>query len=297
MALKITKASDPIRVDRITMTLYGQPGVGKTTLAFTSANPLLFDFDTGAHRAMNRKDVVRVASWGDVDELDPKDLAGFDTIIVDTAGRALDLLATDIIKRDSKMGRGGALSQQGWGRLKAEFTGWMKLLHQAGKDVVLLAHGSEKINGDDIIERLDVQGGSKDEIYKSADAMGRVSIKGGKRILNFDPTETAFGKNPAQLEPLEVLHPSVAPSFLADLIAKTKESLNSATEAMREEAARIEQWTQAISLLKDEDQFNSKIEAIKNQSRVIQKLFSDAATSCDLVYDKKAGKYQAKETA
>jgi hypothetical protein len=52
------------------------------------------------------------------------------------------------------------------------------MLNSFGKDVVLIAHMDEQRNGDDIIERLDVQGGSKGEIYKAADAMGRVAVRG-----------------------------------------------------------------------------------------------------------------------
>ena len=39
------------------------------------------------------------------------DLAPYNTVVVDTAGRMLDALAADIIADDSKMGRGGVLSQ------------------------------------------------------------------------------------------------------------------------------------------------------------------------------------------
>lgn len=291
MALKIIPASEPIRVNRITMALYGQPGVGKSSLAFTASKPLLFDFDQGAHRAMNRKDVVRVASWQEVADVAVSDLEPFDTVIVDTAGRALDLLAADIIRRDPKMGKGGVLSQQGWGRMKAEFSGWLKLLHQAGKDVVLIAHGSEKINGDETIERLDVQGGSKDEIYKSADAMGRLAIRGGQRTLTFDPTETAFGKNPGQLEPLAVPSPAVSPLFLAEVIARTKEALNAQTDAMREAEATLERWRVRVADLADAEGFNSSIEDVQKESRAVQALFNRAATDRGLVFDKKAGAY------
>jgi hypothetical protein len=195
--LKIIKSSDPISVERVNLCIYGPPGLGKTSLAFTAESPLLLDFDNGAHRAANRKDTVRVQSWGEVAELDRDDLAQYSTVIVDTAGRALDALTADIIRRNPKMGRGGALSLQGYGQLKAEFVAWLKLLNSFGKDVVLIAHMDEQRNGDEIIERLDVQGGSKNEIYKAADAMGRLTIRDGKRLLNFSPTDAAFGKNPA----------------------------------------------------------------------------------------------------
>jgi DNA polymerase III delta prime subunit len=290
MALKITLAADPITVDRITLCLYGDPGVGKTTLAFTAERPLLFDFDNGAHRAANRQDTVRVATWADVDGVTAADLAPYSTIIVDTAGRMLDALSADIIANDAKLGRGGVLSQQGWGRLKQRFTAWLKMLNQSGKDVVLIAHGTEKMDGETVNARLDVQGGSKDEIYKSVDAMGRVYIKGGKRVLCFDPTESAFGKNPGQFGLLEVPNP-ITPDFLASVISDTKAALNTQTEAMREAAKVMEGWREAIALLKTADDFNGKLASIKEQSKPIQKMFADAATAKGLAFDTKAKQY------
>lgn len=232
MPLKITRASDPIRVDRLNMVIYGPPGIAKTSVAFTSDAPLLLDFDNGAHRAVNRKDVVRVSEWADVADMTAEDLAPFKTVIVDTAGRALDALTVDIIRANPKHGRGGALTLQGYGELKARFGAFLKLLNSFGKDVVLIAHMDEQRNGDDVIERLDVQGGSKGEIYKAADAMGRLVILNNQRWLRFSPTDAAFGKNPGQLEPLKVPpadHPDFA-DFLARVIRQTKDRLNALTE-------------------------------------------------------------------
>lgn len=294
MGLKILKASDPIHVSRITMALYGDPGCGKTTLAFSADKPLLFDFDNGAHRAMNRKDVVRVSSWADVDGVTVADLAPYNTIIVDTAGRMLDALAADIIANDAKLGRGGVLSQQGWGRLKQRFTAWLKMLNASGKDVVLIAHGTEKMDGETVTARLDVQGGSKDEIYKSVDAMGRVFIRGGKRVLSFDPTESAFGKNPAQFPILEVPGP-ISADYLATIIQQTKDALNRQTDEMREAVRLQEQWREAIATLETVDDFNQQLDAVKAQPKPIQKLFADAAKEKGLEYDAKTKAYVAVE--
>jgi DNA replication protein DnaC len=63
VSLKIIKSSEPIKVERLNVCIYGQPGAGKSSLAFTAAAPLLLDFDEGAHRAANRKDSVRVTAW------------------------------------------------------------------------------------------------------------------------------------------------------------------------------------------------------------------------------------------
>lgn len=242
MSLKITRAAEPIKVDRLNMVIYGPPGIAKTSLAFTADEPLLLDFDNGSHRAANRKDVVRVSEWGDVASMTAEDLAPFKTVIVDTAGRALDALTVDIIRANPKHGRGGALTLQGYGELKSRFGSFLKLLNSFGKDVVLIAHMDEQRNGDDVVERLDVQGGSKGEIYKSADAMGRLTIVNGQRRLLFSPTDASFGKNPGQLQPLDVPHfesPEFA-TFLAGVIQQTKDRLNLLSDEQKEAQAEQE---------------------------------------------------------
>ena len=115
MSLKIVKSSEPMNIANIVLTVYAAAGLGKTSLAFTAAKPLLLDFDKGSYRAARRGDAVPVASWADVQEMNVEDLKEYATIIVDTAGRALDALATDIIAQNPKSGRAdGSLTLQGF---------------------------------------------------------------------------------------------------------------------------------------------------------------------------------------
>jgi hypothetical protein len=93
MSLKITPPSEPIVTSNLIITLFGQPGIGKSTLAYSAPKPLLFDFDGGAQRAKGRKDTVRVHSWADVADVAQADIAPYDTIVLDTVGRALEFLA------------------------------------------------------------------------------------------------------------------------------------------------------------------------------------------------------------
>ena len=295
MALRITRAFDPITVERLNMVIYAAPGLGKTSLAFTADTPLLLDFDNGSHRAIGRKDSVIVTSWSDVAGITADDLAPFRTVIVDTAGRALDALTADIIKANPKHGRAGALTLQGYGELKARFSAFLKLLNSFGKDVVLVAHMDEQRSGDDVVERLDVQGGSKGEIYKAADAMGRIAIVNGQRWLRFSPADTAFGKNPGQFEPLAI-PPMNAPEFagfLARIIQQTKDRLNEASAAQLEVQAAMVNFRTHVLNAENAVDINGLMPEAKKRGNGFKALLLQRATELGLTFDKTVGKFAA----
>jgi AAA domain len=295
MTLRITKATDTIEVKNITACIYAVPGVGKSTLGFTADQPLLLDFDHGSYRAGNRRDVVQVETWADVTSITAADLAPYRTLVVDTAGRALDTITSAIILENPKMGRGGALTLQGFGELKARFIAWTKLVRSFGLDVVLISHSDEQRNGDEVIERLDMQGGSKNEIYKAADVMGRLYLAAGKRMLNFNPTDTAFGKNPAQLAPIEVPNYVTEPNFLANVIGQIKGSLNKQSEDQVKVSGMLADWKAKIEEAQTADDFNKLIpETQKSDGKVtenVKRLLTKAAKSKGLTFDKKAGAF------
>lgn len=270
MALKIIKATDPIHVSRVILNLYSEPGLGKTTLACTAEKPLLFDFDGGSHRAKNRPETVRVERWDDVVNMEASDFAGVKTVIVDTAGRALDILTPAIIRLDPKFGRkSGALSLQGYGELRSTFLGWLNMLKSYGLDVVTVCHSEEQKRGDEVITRLDVQGGSKQEIYKSADAMGRLYLENNKRILNFSPTDVAFGKNPGELPPLDVPDYRTTPDFLSQVIASIKSKLNELTAAQAAAAAAQGEWKGKFEAALTADDFTALMDPVRNADKSI----------------------------
>lgn len=290
--LKIVKAADPIEVKQITTCIYAPPGTGKTSTGFTAEAPLLLDFDHGAYRSQFRKDTVQIAAWGDVESITTEDLAPYKTVIVDTAGRALDVLTADLIQKNPKLrGHGGALSLQGYGALKSAFVAWLKLLHSHGKDVVLLAHMDEQRNGDETIERLDVQGGSKGEIYKVADAMARIQIVNGARMLNFNPSDVAYGKNPAQLAVLPIPHFDKEPAFLAGVIAGIKAKLNEAGTAALAEQARMHEWREAFAELETAEQFDKKAAELSGAAPKVKGLLLAAAEKRGIGFDKKAKRF------
>jgi hypothetical protein len=287
--LRITKASDVIEVKTITACIYAVPGIGKTTLGFTAEKPLLLDFDKGAYRARNRTDTIVVEGWSDVEAITREDLEPYKTLVVDTAGRALDALTTYIIARNPKMGRGGALTLQGFGELKAGFIAWLRLMRSFGLDVILIAHSDEQRQGDEVIERLDMQGGSKNEVYKAADVMGRLYLSGGKRYLNFSPTDTAFGKNPAQLPPIPVPDTPKSPRFLADVVATIKASLNTLSEEQTKVASMLADWKARIEECTTKEDFDKLLPLIQKADAAVldnvKRLMKHAAKAHGLAFD------------
>lgn len=257
--LKIIEAHEPIRVETIVLTFYSPPGIGKTSLAFSSEKPLLLDTDAGVHRSAFRKTAVRPVAWDDIGRIERGDVEGFKTLILDTSGRALDLLAQDIMKNDPKRGKGGSLDLKGYGILKTRFADWLKMVRSFGLDVILVAHSEEKVSGDEIVEKLDMQGGSKQEVFKCSDAMARLGIVNGQRMLSFSPTETQFGKDPANIGRIEVPDLAKKPDFLAGVIHRIKESLNAQSDANAEEAERRNTWAEKVGAAKTAKAFNDLI--------------------------------------
>jgi hypothetical protein len=259
--LKITKSSEPITVENIIITLYSQPGGRKSSIGFTAEAVLNLDFDEGVYRAFNRGDSVICRTWADAAAITKDDLQQYKTLVVDTAGRALDKFSADIIARDPKMGWGGALTLQGYGRLKAGFSAWLKMVRSFGLDIVLLAHVDEQKNGDEIIERIDAQGASKNEIYKCSDAMGRLAIRNGKTMLMFSPTDTTFGKNPAGLEPMVVPMFNGPSTFLADVIKTIKTHLNNMSAEQQEIGVLLTAWNEKVAKATSAKKLTALIEA------------------------------------
>lgn len=287
MPLKITKADEVMEVKTLVCTLYSQPGLGKTSLAFTASNPILFDFDKGAYRAADRGDTVQVEKWADVASITPADLEGYDTIILDTVGKALDFLAADIIAGNPKLGYAGALNQQGWGQLGVKFRNFLASLQRHGKDIILISHMDEKADGDEIKERLKIPGGSKDLVLTDSDMIGRISIMNRRRMLVFSPTETSYGKDPANLDTLEIpaANTPAFSTFMADVLAKSKTALNALSAAQVERKSEVEWFRQHVPGIMDAEGINNILGRAKRAGKDVALMVVKRAEELGLEFD------------
>jgi hypothetical protein len=299
MPLRITRSFEPIQVTRTIACIYAPPGLGKTSLACTSEKPLLLDFDGGAHRTKYRGDVVRVETWDDVNTVSADDLKPYRTVVVDTAGRALDVLARKLIADNPKLGQGGALSLKGFGALKADFIAWARMLNSHGLDVIMVAHSDEQRSGDDLIERLDMQGGSKNEIYKMADSMGRIFMRNKKRVLTFSPTDTAFGKNPGQLPELEIPDFATDRWWFSGVLSKIKAKLNELSEEQTAAAKCQAEWTEKATATDTVEKMNALLPELASVDEALLKtvklIVHHVATGKGYTFDKEKGLYVVPE--
>lgn len=292
--LKIHRASDPIEISQIKMLIYGQPGIGKSSLCFTAEKPLLLDFDHGAHRSAFRRDIVPIESWSDINSITADDLAPYKTLALDTVGRALDYLSAAIIADNPKMGnKTGGLTLQGFGALKSGFASWLAKINTLGLDVIMTAHDKESTNERDIkIVRPDVTGGSYNEIFKLADSVGYMYADGKKRVLDFNPTENYVGKNPAEFDMLDIPNYNSEPHFAATLITDIKGALGNISEegqkiveAVAEFRKNVEKIDTADGMTKLLREVNKLDEPLRAQVKVVM---NDRCKDLGYEFDKKA---------
>lgn len=285
MPIKIVPPAEPIATTSLIITLFGQPGIGKTTLAFSAPKPLLLDFDGGAQRAAGRKDIVRVHQWADVAEIAQADVAAYDTVVLDTVGRALEYLSVDLIKSNPKFGRStGELSMQGYGALKTAFGQWLGRIRTFGKHVILIAHEKEEKDGDNTIVRVDAMGATRIEVIRLSDLVGFVSAINNRRMLDFNPTDRHTGKNCAGFDALTIPHVAQEPDWLAKTMAEALSRMNAQTEAQRAREAEMAHWLEAVAAIPDVKGINAAIPEIPDDP-VIKRALMNRAKALHLVWN------------
>ena len=205
--MEIKKGTAPPVNSAIFVCLYGDPGNRKTSFAITAEAPLLLDFDQRGHRAYGKEKVDRidVTRFEDIAEAAHKYSGKYRTLIVDTAGRALDNKSREIVKM-SKANPSmkahnpfGGLSLPGYGILKSSFYDAVQDIRESKMHCVFVCHGKRSKEDDKRSWEPDVVGSSADEIYQVSDLMGLMSPVNGRTVLRCNPSESWQGKNPIGL--------------------------------------------------------------------------------------------------
>lgn len=299
MGLNIVTSMQPLNVENIITFIYGDPGIWKTSLAFTAKNPILFDFDKGAQRASNRRDSVQINDWSEVKNFNESELAGYDTIIIDTGGRCTDEIERWLKAQGGKNTKyDGELSIQGYGKLKNEFIGWLKKLRGMRKDIVLLAHAAEDKKGDETVMRPEMPKSSRAEAYKVADIMGYMTVQNdGKKTvhsLNFNYNTTYLSKDSGRIGNVVVMPMQDAPNQLANIIQATKDHINS----LSAEAAKAQKELDDLRNDLLDAETTSDLDELKADLKIEHPLYLEMAKSImsrskalGFIYDKPSNSF------
>jgi DNA replication protein DnaC len=239
--MRVFEKNEIIHSTGLICLIYGDPGIGKTTLAFTAPNPILLDFDRGAHRASLGKKTVQFDSWADL-QANENDLQALfeahESIIIDTAGTLLESMTNFIVESQPGLAKNGIKL---WGELKKMFNEFFQPLKKLNKNIIFIAHAKEKEEGDFRIKRPLIPGSSYDLIMQSADLVGYYTANGSKRVLTFDLSETVTAKNCADIKPVYISDIPTMHSQLGEIITHTKKAL----------LQRIEEHDHSIEIVKE----------------------------------------------
>lgn len=290
--------------------IYGQAGMGKTTMGVSAPKPLLIDCDNGVHRIniAHQVDAVQVTSYDDVLSVLKEDLSAYESLVIDTGGKLLDFMAFYIIKNNPKMGKAnGSLTLQGFGERKAEFIQFCKLVSHLNKHLIFLAHRETSKDGDNTRYTPLFGGSSYDTLVTELDLVGYLEANGRKRTITFDPTDRNDGKNtcnlPATMEVPMVIDQSgngLPNTFLTDIVIATyQKNLDKRKQATCEFDKVMEEIKENITCITDAESANdfvSRIDAfdhVGTSKKMAGTLLAKRAKELNLKLNKTTKKYES----
>lgn len=295
--MPIVKKNEPMPERPVIILIFGDPGVGKTSLANTSDTPLLNDFDRGADRAIYRQDTLVIPSWEEVQKQESAGLfKNYKTIIIDTAKSALDdILMPYIVKKDVKYQKN---KMAAYGAMGDEFKLFVNNRRTESADIVILAHAKDDKEGEVMRKYPDITGGSYALLLRIADQVGFMSMRNNKRTLLFDPTDTTVGKNVARIPLIEVpdeTDPKFK-TFMAELLLKTRKSIASLDEKQVEALKTSESLQIRLEACTTPEELTKLLQeskALPDYLRLpLQTLISKSAKANNWVANKEKGQFE-----
>lgn len=306
----IRKASELSIPNTIKMMIYGQAGMGKSTLALSTPKPLLLDFDNGVKRInmshLEGIDTVQVGAWQDVKDVLQEDLSAYQTIVIDTIGKMMDFIIT------YKCGTRQPQIRD-WGGINQEFSWLTRTVGNLNKNVVFVAHRDTRKEGDDTVFIPALREKSYNAIVTELDLLGYLEMKNDNgrqmRTITFDPTSRNDGKNTCNLPGVMTIptiidaqgKPTAKNDFIEKQVIVPYLGMLSAKEKdIRKYNELLAEIEEGISQITDAQSANFFIDHINDYKHVgsslmkARSLFSARVKELGLVYNKDTKAYEDK---
>lgn len=310
MALNIVMPNEAIQVKNIVTYIYGDPDMWKTTLGMTAKNALVIDADRGVYRVdrdLRRSAHAIADTWDQIRNLTAEDIEPYDTVVIDTVQRLLEIIRIWLARDRSNIKGDGTLKLNVQQIANNNFSSFVNRLLDAGKDVVIIAHAAEEKVEDKIVVRPELGGKNRQDLQRMAAIMAYLTCEkndNGKlvRILKFSKGDNYHSKDCAQLGNIEVPDLRKNPTFLGDLVQYVKDKINTLTDEekklIEEEQTWIHfqhlcneaQYASDLNNLMEEMALNTEHPQYQNKNMwyAIQK----AAKDLNMTYDKEAKRWK-----
>lgn len=301
MSSLIRKPNELTVQTKIKALIYGQAGMGKTTLALSSPRPLLLDFDNGVNRVnyAHQKDTVQITSFQEALDVMKEDLSEYDTIVVDTIGKMMDFIITKVCGTSNPR-------IQDWGRINQEFSGFVRIATSLNKHLIFIAHRDVRKEGEDNVFVPAVREKTYSAIVTELDLLGYMDMNKAVRQITFNPTNKNDGKNTCNLPDLIAIPVVVengagkANNFVENAIIGTFNKNQAVRKEMVEKYAtvmgKIKSEISAITTPEMANTFVSKVNDFEHIGSSLQQaktLVHAKATELGYIYVKDKG-YEAK---
>lgn len=294
------------------MIISGSPGIGKTTVALSAPDPVLVDFDDGVSRvkARHRKPTVIGKTYEEIrDDVTKSPLVKqAQTLVIDTGGAFITYLQDWAIRDNpgqNKQKNSEAISQKGFGAVKAEFVRFTNMLRTTmKKNIIYIFHTVEEKDGDITRYRLMCEGSARNIVWQPCDLGCFMQISNSKRYLGFTPTEQYFAKGCYGITGLvEVpeLDESMPNDLITRLFGRARENISRESAQGAEETARYNEAMEAVkpiieSIVDSETALAAttqlkEISHALSSEREARAMLSAKVKELGLKWDKAAGAY------
>ena len=288
---------------------YYYPGIGKTTLGLSAPKPLLIDVDFGINRVMAsaRKDYIQPENYEELLSDLKGDLSDYETIVVDTGGKLLDLMKAYVIKQDIKNAKkDGTLSLQGYGAVGREFTRFMNYIYfELRKHCVIIFHAVEEKQDEETKLRILVEGSTKNTVWQNVELGGFIEMRGNKKQIGFDNCERYFAKSSFGVKgyyTIPELDGTSSNDFLTKLFEKADKNIQEESKIFEEERKQctelVQKYAEVISEMTTENanEIMEQIKAIDNHiltsEKEIKEHFKNKIEELNLVWNKEKQQYE-----
>ena len=235
-------------INKFRVLIAGYPGIGKTTLGLSAPKPLLIDVDFGINRTMAsvRKDYIQPNTYEELLNDLKGDLSDYETIVIDTGGKLLELMKAYVIKNDIKNAKkDGTLSLQGYGAVGREFTRFMNYIYfDLRKHCVIIFHAVEEKQDEETKLRILVEGSTKNTVWQNVELGGFIEMRGNKKQIGFDNCERYFAKSSFGIKgshTIPELDNNTPNDFLTKLFEKANANIQEESKVFEEEREKYQE--------------------------------------------------------